>query len=191
MSYTLIGSTTSPYVRKLRLCFHDKINYEFKSINYLEINDVNYLKSINPINKIPILIDNEETIFDSRVIFNHLTKKYSWTKLSLKEENILSAIDGLMDTTINLFLLKRGGLDLDAPNNYVSRQLERIPLIMEFLSPWASTMNDWNFLSMSLYSFLDWASFRGVLNLDKYPEMKIFLTRFEKAPGVELTKIIA
>ena len=92
MSYTLIGSTTSPYVRKLRLCFHDKINYEFKSINYLEINDANYLKSINPINKIPILIDNEETIFDSRVIFNHLTKKYSWTKLSLKEENILSAI---------------------------------------------------------------------------------------------------
>jgi hypothetical protein len=44
---------------------------------------------------------------------------------------------------------------------------------------------------MSLYSYLDWASFRGMLNLELYPEMKKFLIRFENAPGIELTKILA
>ena len=189
MSYTLIGSTTSPYVRKIRLCLHDKIAYEFKTINYLEVHDANYLKSINPINKIPILIDQKQTIYDSRVIYNYLSKKYSWTTLSIEEENILSAIDAGLDTSINLFSLKRGGLDLAQPNTYITRQQDRIPLILQFLSPWARKNKEWNFLAMSLYSYLDWGSFRGLLDLTDYPDMENFLTHFQNAPGVHETKI--
>lgn len=190
MNYTLIGSTTSPFVRKIRLCLHDKITYEFKTVNYMEKSDAEYLKSINPINKIPILIDREQVIYDSRVIYNYLAKKYLWTKFTIQEENILSAIDAALDTSINLFSLKRGGLDLSVPNSYISRQQERIPLIMNFLTPWALENKEWDFLAMSLYSYLDWASFREQLNLSLYPEMVDFMARFVDRPGIEETKIV-
>jgi glutathione S-transferase len=190
MTYTLIGSTTSPYVRKIRLCMHSKISYELKTINYLEQNDAKYLKNVNPINKIPILIDKTEVIFDSRVIYNYLSKKYLWAPLSMKQENILSAIDAALDSSINLFSLQRGGLDLSVPNPYITRQKERIPLLMDYLSLWTYSAHEWNFLSMSLYSYLDWASFRGQINLDLYPTMKHFHDYFKNAAGVEETKII-
>jgi glutathione S-transferase len=190
MSCILIGSLTSPYVRKIRLCLHDVIPYELKTVNYLEQNDAAYLKSINPINKIPILIDEKQTIYDSRVIYNYLAKKYDWTPLTLNEENILSAIDAALDTSINLFSLKRGGLDTSKPNTYVTRQEERIPLLLNYLSLWAVNCKEWNFLSMSLYSYLDWASFRELLKLSEYPEMQKFLERFKDAKGVQATKIV-
>lgn len=189
MNYTLIGSVTSPYVRKLRLLMHEKINYNFKTVNYLEKLDADYLKSLNPINKIPIFIDGTSVIYDSRVIYNYLTKKHNWPSLTIEEENILSAIDGAMDTTINLFSLKRGGLDIDGPNTYLIRQKERIPLILNYLGAWAHSQTEWNFLSMSLYSYLDWASFREMIKLDDYPLMQIFLERFKSAEGVDATKL--
>jgi glutathione S-transferase len=195
--YTLIGSTTSPYVRKLRLLFakHD-INYEFKTINYLEENDSNYLKKINPINKIPLLLHGTETIFDSRVIYNYLAKKHHFTELTIAEENILSSIDAAMDTSINLFSLRRGGLDLTSDNAYLKRQLERVPLILDSLIPWIKSLNpnntkDWNYLSMSLYAYLYWGDFRQILDLTNYPDAKKFLNDFKTMPNIKETDIVA
>lgn len=192
MNYTLIGSFTSPYVRKIRLLLFNLGTYEFKSINYLEKKDSDYLKSINPINQIPILLDGDTKIFDSRVIYNYLAKKHHLKTLSIEEENILSAIDAAMDTSINLFSLRRGGLDLNVENHFIERQKERIPLILNFLSPWVNKLNaknpeDWNFLTMSLYSYLYWGIYREVLDLSHFPEHKHFLEQFKNAPGVHET----
>lgn len=192
MNYVLIGSFTSPYVRKIRLLLFKLGTYEFKSINYLEQKDGEYLKSINPINKIPILLDGDTKIFDSRVIYNYLAKKHHLRVLSIEEENILSAIDAAMDTSINLFSLRRGGLDMNAHNSYIERQKERVPLILNYLTPWVQTLDEknldhWNFLSMSLYSYLYWGEYREILSLEDYPVLKHFLTRFKNAPGVTET----
>ena len=189
MKYTLIGSLTSPYVRKLRLLLNNLAPYELKCINYLEANDSEYLKKINPINKIPILIDNEKTIYDSRVIYNYLAKKHDLKPLSYEEENILSAIDAALDTSINLFSLRRGGMDLNGGNSYVERQKERVTLILNYLTPWAQKLDpkhpsDWNYLSMSLYSYLFWGTFREILDLSLHAPLKEFLLKFSDAPGV-------
>lgn len=192
MNYKLIGSQTSPYVRKIRLLLHSLAPYELKAINYLDGHDSEYLKSINPINQIPVFCDGPVTIFDSRVIYNYLVKKHNLKALSIEEENILSAIDAAMDTSINLFSLRRGGLDLHGGNTYVERQLERVPLILNYLSPWAGTLDGknpehWNFLTMSLYSYIYWGQFREMLNLEEFPAMKNFLENFKNAPGVSET----
>ena len=189
MKYTLIGSLTSPYVRKLRLLLNNLAPYELKCINYLEANDSEYLKKINPINKIPILIDNEKTIYDSRVIYNYLAKKHDLKPLSYEEENILSAIDAALDTSINLFSLRRGGMDLNGGNSYIERQKERVTLILNYLTPWAQKLDpkqpsDWNYLSMSLYSYLFWGTFREILDLSQHTSLKEFLLKFSDAPGV-------
>lgn len=194
MAQVLIGSLTSPYARKLRLLLFGKKDVEFKSINYLEKNDSDYLKSINPINQIPIFIDGEITIYDSRVIYNYLGRKNGWAPLSIEDENRLSAIDAAMDSAINLFSLRRGGLDLNGGNTYVERQKERIPLILHSLTPWVKTLSpekDWNFLTMSLFSFLYWGTFRQIIDLSPHPEMQNFIERFKNSPGVEQTDIPA
>lgn len=192
MNYILIGSLTSPYVRKMRILLHSLAPYELKSINYLEKNDSDYLKSINPINQIPVLLDNDVKIFDSRVIYNYLAKKHKLNPLSIDEENILSAIDAALDTSINLFSLRRGGLDLNGGNSYIERQQERIPLILNYLTPWIKSQDEknpahWNFLTMSFYAYLYWGEFRAILDLSSYPDLKNFLERFKNAPGVAET----
>lgn len=192
MNYTLIGSFTSPYVRKIRLLLFSLGTYKFESINYLEKKDSDYLKSINPINQIPILLDGETKIFDSRVIFNYIQKKHHLKTLAIEEENILSAIDAAMDTSINLFSLRRGGLDLSIENSYLERQKERVPLILNWLTPWVKTLeaknpDHWNFVTMSLYSYLYWGEFRKIVDLSSFPEHKIFLENFKNAPGIQET----
>lgn len=192
MNYVLIGSRTSPYVRKIRILLHTIAPYELKDINYLEKNDNAYLMSVNPINKIPVFLDGDIKIFDSRVIYNYLAKKHHLKPLSIAEENILSAIDAAMDASINLFSLRRGGLDLSAGNTYIERQQERIPHILNSLAPW-STIQDsnkpahWNFLTISLYSYLYWTQFREVLDLNLFLDLKNFMERFAHAPGVAET----
>lgn len=193
MKYTLVGSHTSPYVRKIRLLLHGT-QYDLKEVNYMEKEGNDYLKSINPVNKLPVFIDGEKIIFDSRVIFNYLTKKNHWKELTIEEENILTAIDGAMDSSIGLFQLRRGGLDLNVPNTYIERQKDRVPLILNYLTPWVKTLDEknpahWNFLTMSLYSYLYWVEFRELYNVSNHPDLKIFLDKFKNAPGVQETTI--
>lgn len=68
----LIGSLTSPYVRKTRIVFAEKkIDYEFVLDSpWLEGNAV---AKLNPLGKVPVLVlDDESTLFDSRVIVEYL-----------------------------------------------------------------------------------------------------------------------
>jgi glutathione S-transferase len=192
--YTLIGSLTSPYVRKLRLFFQQiNLAHDLKSINYLEENDANFLKKINPISKIPVLLINDEPLYDSRVIYYHIAKKHNIKELSLKEENYLSAIDGAMDSSINLFSLRRGGMDISpGKNSYIDRQHTRVEEVLDYLTPYAKSLdpknpNDWNFVSISLYTYLFWANFRAMLDLSNRPDLTNFLEHFKTMPGIEET----
>lgn len=90
MALTLIGSYTSPYVRKLRLLLHGDNNVVFKSVNYLEEEGNKYLKSINPFNQLPMLLDGDQPVYDSRIIYNYLAKKKNLSPLTISEENTLS-----------------------------------------------------------------------------------------------------
>ncbi len=194
MGYRLIGSYTSPFVRRLRLAMYDRVDFELEVVNYMEEPGKSYLQSISPINKLPILIDGQQKIFDSRVIYNYLARRHDWKALTVDEENLVSAIESGMDTCVNLFLLKKGGLDPASDNWYLQRQRERVPSVLDYLKPWIEKLNpsqvsDWNFASMSLYSFLYWAQFRGMLDLSGRPECLKFLEAFQGKPGVAETTI--
>ncbi len=171
------------------------IPFEFKLVNYTEKAGNEFLKSVNPISKIPVLLANDEVIYDSRVIYNYLSKKHHWPELSLHDENIVSAVDGAMDSSINLFMLQRGGLDLSVANSFVERQQTRILELFKFLSPWVKVQDPenkkhWNFATQSLYSYLDWLQFRKINDFSQHPEMKKFLSDFQNAPGVTETKAV-
>ena len=68
----LIGSLTSPYVRKARIVLAEKkIEYEFELDS--PWSPGSNVPNINPLGKIPVLVlDEETTLFDSRVISEYL-----------------------------------------------------------------------------------------------------------------------
>lgn len=181
----------------MRLLLHGRVDFEFKVINYLEVpQDAAYLKSISPINKLPVLIDGENTIFESRVIANYLGDKFLWTPPTIEEENMLSMIDAASDVAVNLFLLRRGGMDVslnsESGNWYVERQKERVPLIFDHVEPWAKTRDEknsdhWNYVTMSLLSYVDWAMYREMADFAAHPGLPDFVRRFSSKPGVSET----
>jgi len=194
MSYKLIGNLTSPYVRKIRLACHGRVTLDFDAVNYFLPEGEAYLRSISPINKLPILLDGDQKIFESRVIYNYLSQKHGWEALSLDDENTISVIDAGMETCVNMFLFRKGGMDLESDNWYLKRQKARLPNILEFLRPVMKRLDpqkpdDWAFPSMCLYSFLYWAQLREMIDLDAFPEAIAFLEAFKDKPGVAETTI--
>lgn len=193
MALTLIGSYTSPFVRKIRLLLHGDPTVTFQPVNYFEEEGNKYLKSINPFNQLPMLLDGDQPIYESRVMFNYIAKKKNLKPLTVEEENILSAIDAIIATGVNLFSLKKGGVNTDDSSNYfLVRQKERIPSLLKMITPWVAAQkpeNNWNYLTMSMYSMLYWMTFREIYDYSHEPELVAFLERFKNCPGVAETDI--
>lgn len=190
MSYILIGSQTSPYVRRLRLLM-ENIPFEFKELNIFETEDALTLNKVNPINQVPVLLDNDQKIWDSRQIFNYLSLKHKLEQLNLEEQNLLTATESALNSGITLFLMKRSGMNIDEPFMYINRQKERIESVLDYLKPYIQNegLKDWNFITMTLYCFLDWGTFRGILQLANRPECKLFLETHAHRNIVQKTQI--
>jgi glutathione S-transferase len=195
MAYKLISSERSPFGRICRmLMVRHGIDFHFRALNFVDDkDDAAALKKETPINKVPILIDGEQTIFDSRVIVNYLSKKHDLPVLTMAEENLVSAIYSCIDTAVILFLMKRDGYDIEGPGFFLQRNRERIPSNLKFIEPWAASLNpenprDWNYVSISLFSFLYWAEHRvEFLDVKSNPVFTAFMKNFANAPGVKET----
>lgn len=191
MALILIGSQTSPFVRKLRIYLNEqKTPYEFKEINIFEQEGAEYLKKINPINKIPVLIDGENIVWDSRVIFNYLNKDR--TPLTIAEENILSAIDSAIDANVVRLLSKRSHLDIDGDYMIFKRNKLRTDQILDFLKPTLknyAVSKKFDFISISLFCFLDWVTFRVLHDLSGRSEIVDFMNAFKDLPSIKQTEI--
>ena len=190
MGYVLYGSKTSPFVRRIRLVL-DQLPYEFKEINLFEGQDAINLNKVNPINQIPVLVDRANTIWDSRQIFNYLNAIHRFSNIDWMDENQLTALDGAMNSGVALLLLKRSGINIDEQIMYVVRQKDRIESVLDYLKPYIENvaLKNWNFHSISLYCFLDWAIFRGIIKIDQRPECQNFLDTYKNLPSVINTQI--
>lgn len=191
MPYTLISSARSPFGRIVRMVLEaNEIPYEFRALNFVDNKeDAAALSKENPINKVPILLlPGGERIFDSRVIVNFLIEKHGLRKLTLEEENFVSASYSIMDVSVALFLMKLDGYDMAKSGMYLPRQIERIPRNLEFLKPWAENVTEWHYPAMSLFACLYWAERRaGTLQVAEHPVLGKFMERFAGSPGVQKT----
>ena len=190
MGYVLYGSKTSPFVRRIRVLLENTA-YDFKEMNIFEGQDAIDLNKINPINQIPVLVDGDNTIWDSRVIFNYLNSIHSFQKMSWKDENMLTAIDGAMSSAVSLLMLKRSGINTQEPYMYIVRQKDRIESILDFLRPYIAqeALEKWTFQTISLYCFLDWALYRDLIKIDHRPECRALLEKYQSKQILTETQI--
>jgi glutathione S-transferase len=133
----LIGSLSSPYVRKTRIVLAEKrIGYEFE----IDIpwNAASHLSNYNPLGKIPILImDDGTTLFDSRVIVEYLDSVNPVSRLipepnrrriMVKRWEALS--DGICDAAAAMFLERKRHAVEQSPA-WISRQQKKVALGLE------------------------------------------------------------
>ncbi len=190
MNYILLGSQTSPFVRRIRMLM-ENVPYEFKEMNIFETEDALTLNKVNPVNQIPVLLDGDTKIWDSRQIFNYMNLIHKMHNMTWEDENTLTAIDGAMSSGVTLLLMKRSGMQIDEPFMFVNRQKERLESVLDYLKPYIEKdgLTEWNFITMSIYCFLDWALFRNIIQIDGRPECKKFLDTHAEKAIVKLTQI--
>ena len=170
----LIGSNTSPYVRKVRVVLAEKkLDYQFVEENVWA--DDTAISASNPLGKVPCLsMEGGEAVFDSRVIVEYLDTLSPVGKLipalgrERAEVKTWEALaDGLLDAAIlaRLEATWAGRQDGERSQAWIDRQLAKARASLQSMSkglgdkPYCSgihlTLSD-----IAVGSALGWLEFR-------------------------------
>ncbi len=139
----LIGSNTSPYVRKVRVVMAEKkLDYQFVEED-VWATGTNISES-NPLGKVPCLVmEGGEAVFDSRVIVEYLDTLSPVGKLipaqgrERAEVKTWEALaDGLMDAAIlaRLESTWSGRTDAQRSQAWIERQMDKIQGVLKAMS---------------------------------------------------------
>lgn len=184
----LIGSTTSPYVRRIRILL-DEERYEFVNLDiYGE--DRDEIRRSNPALKIPVLESDGQEIYDSRIISRYISSKQGRDPLTWDQQNQLTLIDGANDSAVTLLLAKRSGLDVDAPGVlFFDLQRERIMTTLRTLTAQVEDgqFEEWNYPAMCLYCLVDWLDFRDLVDFSGIESLVAFRDSRQATPWVAET----
>ncbi|MEY3996371.1 MAG: hypothetical protein RL344_714 [Pseudomonadota bacterium] len=143
MALRLIGSTTSPYTRKVRIVMAEKkIEYHFEIENVWDSQVV--ISRHNPLGKIPCMVMEDDTaVYDSRVIVEYLDTLTPVSKLipSAGKERVVvrtweALADGLSDAAIAARLEQTwaGRTDEQRCQAWVTRHLVKIQNALRTMS---------------------------------------------------------
>jgi glutathione S-transferase len=165
----LFGTTTSPYVRRIRVIAAE-LGEPVDRVDTATDAGMAELRAISPIRKVPVAVVDGRTLYDSRVIGAWLIGTRGWHDLApprdpWRTENIQNAIDAVLDSVIQLFYLRRDGVSID-DTPYGRRQLERADAIFAWLgtqlaSDGKSFETGFGLAELSLVCALDWMDFRA------------------------------
>lgn len=148
----LIGSLTSPYVRKVRIVMSEKkLDYQ------LELEDVWSRDAIlrsNPLGKVPCLVmEGGEAVFDSRVIVEYLDTRSPVMRLipeTSRERTEVRTWEALADGVLDASILARleqtwaGRAEGERSQAWIDRQLGKVRASLEAIStgladkPWCT-----------------------------------------------------
>jgi glutathione S-transferase len=128
----LIGSLTSPFVRKVRIVAAEKfVDYEL--VIDTPWSEETQVPSYNPLGKVPVWVQEDgKTLFDSRVIVEylenvspvgHLLPKDARPRIAVKRWEALA--DGICDAAALVFL-ERKRPELKQDPDWIKRQLSKV-----------------------------------------------------------------
>lgn len=164
----LYGTTTSPYVRRVRVVAAE-VGEPIDRIDTAPEAGQQALRAISPIRKVPVAELDGRTLFDSRVIIDWLVTTRGWGELApprdrWREQNLLNAIDAALDSVIHLFYLRRDKIEVTG-SGYEKHELDRADAIFAWLAgqlapDGRSFGAGFGLAELSLVCALDWMDFR-------------------------------
>ncbi|WP_133471354.1 glutathione S-transferase family protein [Paraglaciecola marina] len=186
----LYGSTTSPFVRRIRIWLANT-QHEFVNLQIFAEQDREALIVKNPTMKIPMLEDEmdgkSQVIYDSRVIYRYLTDKFADPALSWEQENQLTLIDSANDSLVQMFILSNSDIQADEDKLFFKLQKERVNAVLVQLNEQVDSglFSSWNYPSVCLYCLIDWIEFRKLHNMQGLTSLLEF--HDENSQRIEVT----
>ncbi len=186
----LYGTTTSPFVRRVRIVAAE-VGEPVDRIDTATDAGMAQLREVSPIRKVPVAVVDGRTLYDSRVIIDWLVTTRGWGGVQpardrWREQNLLNAIDGALDSVIQLFYLRRDGVTVDG-TPYAQRQLDRADAIFAWLakelSPEAFALPE-----ISVCCALDWMDFRNVYPTDRAGGLAAVRAALRERPSMVATR---
>ena len=171
----LIGSPTSPYVRKVRVVFAEKkLDYQLEIENVWE--PTTKIQNHNPIGKVPcLLIEENESLYDSRVIVEYLDTLSPVGRLIPQAGRERANVkcwealgDGLLDAAVTIVKEKQRPAE-QISQAWIDRQLSKIHAALATMS---KGLGDQSFCTGINYSLADIATGCALGYLDfRFPEI--------------------
>ncbi len=192
----LYGTTTSPFVRRVRVVAAE-VGEPVERIDTAPDAGQAQLREVSPIRKVPVAVIDGRTIYDSRVINEWLTTTRGFHGLApardrWHEQNLINAIDGALDATIQLFYLRRDGVTIDG-TPYAERQLARADAIFAWLATHLTADkrgfgDGFGLVELALISTLDWMDFRKAYPTERASGVESVRTAWRERPSVVATR---
>ena len=152
-------------------------------------------RAVNPNGKVPALVDDEVTVFDSHAILLYLAEKHGrFTPTELSKKAVMLSWLQLVATGLSpysgqaIHFLHYAPEDLPYAKNRYVKEIERTYQVLETrlgTSEWLAG-EDYTIADMALWG---WAASAGYIfgdkGLDDFPAVKRFMTAMSKRPAVQ------
>ena len=166
----LYGSYTSPFVRHVRIVLLETD----QPFEFIETDQAGS-SAKSPTQRVPFLEDGNLFLSDSLSIAKYLREKAGQDYCrSPQELDDICLVNTVMDAAVNLFFLKRDGVDISAIP-YLQRQAARVQSTLaelnKFTPPLAAPYND---AQLRLACFIGWAKLRNQVDFSAYPNLEKF-----------------
>lgn len=173
----LIGSTTSPYVRRIRMwAMQQQVSVDFQHIDIFSDEGRKLLLTHSPTGKIPFLLSPDGVILDSSIIFEYLNQHAKLTPMTWAEKNLLTTINAANDSGIELLLCRRSGFNVQDDMLFFNLQRQRLTHSLQHLADALNSNNSLShpYLTVCLFCLLDWLSFREITSFEHLPKLVQF-----------------
>jgi glutathione S-transferase len=204
----LYGHDTSPYVRRVRVLLAEKgLPFERDSDSWTKP-DAQVMR-INPMLRVPVLTDGEQTLLDSKLIAAYVYERHPeppppppaghlplqatlWHREHRwEDENTLLALDAGLDSAINVFVLELDGIRAEQ-SAYLGRQHERLRNCLTYIENKLAGKTCFHAgvfsaLDIALVCALDWLKFRNRYPISEHAGLVAFLAAHHSRPSLAQT----
>ena len=191
---TVYGTTTSPFVRRVRVVALE-LGLAHELIDASTDAGQAQLRQRTPIWKMPAAEIDDELVFDSREICERLVARHGAGKLarveSLADRNVITVVDGALDSLINRFYLTRDGVDVESIP-YLRKQRERAASALGWLE--AKLQGGWDdpdrfgLPEIAIATALGWMRFRETYAIEQHPNLLACVERCEARASFVATR---
>lgn len=191
----LYGTPTSPFARRIRI-IGIELGLELELVDTRSPEGQSNLRNVTPLWKVPVLqTESSEIILDSHAISDYLLSTYGPGPLrnisaqDIRGRNLLTVVDGALDSLINVMYLKRDGIH-GADGDYIGKQIERATAAMTWLdNAWSGRGSSaLDVLDIALVTTLEWMQLRSIYSFEKHHRLVQVLDQWSSRPSFVQTR---
>jgi len=195
MTIELFGTLTSPYVRRVRAVAHE-LSRPIELVDTSTDDGQAKLRAVHPLWRVPAARVDGALVYDSSVITDVLARRYGGEALApiapddLETLNVLTVIDGAVDSLINAFYL---GRDEVTDASYVVKQRDRAAAAMAWLDArvddvWVGPHRAFGLVEIALCTAMGWMRFRDTYPIERHPGLLRCFEQHDARPCLAQTR---